>query len=377
MGQTTIEWTDKTWNPVRGCTRVSEGCRHCYAERQAARYSRGTLGEVPALPFHGFAENTKAGPRWTGRVELIPNKLAEPLAWREPARVFVNSMSDLFHEALSFEDVAAVFGIMAACPHLTFQVLTKRPERAREFYRWLGSDGRKWWSIEGRTNESQSIAWHLAAFDNVRLCDAPGRAACAKWPLFNLCLGTSVENQPTADERIPKILGCPAAVHFVSYEPALGPVDFDPGICPRCGSRDFTEGPEIQPTCNECGAEVCFGWWLDSDPQIDWLIVGGESGPGARPFDLAWARSAVEQCKAAGVACFVKQLGARPIDSARMDAVPRRDDQIIRGEATPAQLDHLAFLIETATVRLRDRKGGEMSEWPAELRVRQFPEAVE
>ncbi len=216
--KTNIEWTDRTWNPVRGFTRVSEGCRNCYAERTAARFSTHAdqSGDEDAGVFAGFAKQTPSGPRWTGRVELIPSKLAEPLSWRKPCRVFVNSMSDLFHEALPFEHIAAVFGVMAACPHITFQVLTKRPKRMRDFFVWL--------TIDLLTDEGEALAgrmgWCHAGQDDWRL------------PLTNVWLGVSVEDQETADHRIPILLDCPASIRFVSYEPALERVDFTslPGL---------------------------------------------------------------------------------------------------------------------------------------------------
>lgn len=340
---TSIEWTDRTWNPVRGCSRVSEGCRNCYAETMAARFS------APGGPFAGFANRANGGSKWTGRVELVPGKLAEPLSWRKPQRCFVNSMSDLFHEALPFEDIAAVFGVMAAAPHITFQILTKRPERMNEFFSWLPTivalDGSPQAACiilaeqQGAGNR-HSLASRIESADDLE-----------RWPLPNVQLGVSVENQGAAGARIPLLLECPAAVRFVSYEPALGPVDFTglrsaghSGWIDALGKREH-RGP------------ACF----ERDTGIDWLIVGGESGPGARPFDLAWARSTVEQCKAAGVPVFVKQLGARPFF--------RPDESIqVRPEIIPSVLG------ACKEVLLRDRKGGDPEEWPEDIRVRQFPE---
>jgi protein gp37 len=266
MGATsTIEWTDATWNPVRGCSRVSEGCRNCYAERQAARFSNSSDA------FHGFAEMTPSGPRWTGRVELVEERLEDPLHWKTPKRMFVNSMSDLFHEKLPLADFLRVFEVMQMAHWHTYQVLTKRPEQFK-------------------------------ILPNI--------------VLPNVWFGVSVENQATADERIPLLLQTPAAIRFVSYEPALGPVDFH--------LETYPEGA-----------------------YLDWIIVGGESGPGARPFDIAWARDTIAQCKAAGVACFVKQLGTA------------------WAKAGMAMDDHKPAL---------DRKGGDWDEWPEDLRVREFPE---
>lgn len=298
-----IEWTDVTWGPIRGCSRVSEGCRNCYAERMAARYSG------PGLAFEGFA---RAG-KWTGRVELIPEKLDEPLRWRKPQRVFVNSMSDLFHEALPDEAIDRVFAVMAMAERHTFQVLTKRPSRMAGYL----ADGERQHEIERRMYE-------LGGDEDAQSVPA--------WPLPNVWLGVSVEDQAMADERIPLLLQTPAAVRFVSLEPLLGPVKAERFLTPWCwrGSEGHSDRGECNPT------------------KLNWAIVGGESGPGARAFDVAWARSVVRQCREAGVPCFVKQLGARPV------AAPLQDDE----------------------VRFRRRqhsKGGDPAEWPEDLRVREFP----
>jgi protein gp37 len=304
--KTGIEWTDATWNPVRGCTRVSEGCRNCYAERVAARFSG------PGKPYHGFAEAGRAGSLWTGKVELVTSTLAKPLRWRKPMRIFVNSMSDLFHESLPEIDVAEVFRVMARCPQHIFQILTKRP--------------------------------------NVMLERMPRMRATFPDRLEHVWLGVSVEDQRTADERIPLLLQTPATVRFVSYEPALGPVDF----------RQLNDGSWYDREGAQCyDALAGNAYYRDGEhglgggPRVDWLIVGGESGPGARRFDLAWARSVVEQCREAGVACFVKQLGSNPQCGSCLDG-----SVCWCGE-------RLAYI--------KDRKGGDMAEWPEDLRVREVP----
>lgn len=325
MSDTSIQWTNKVWNPVRGCSRVSEGCRNCYAERVAARFSDANQ------PFHLFADRHKSGSKWTGKVELIENMLNLPLKWRKPQKVFVNSMSDLFHEALSDEAIDRVFAVMALCPQHTFQVLTKRPER---MLRWFeGSHERR---RDAVADQAQAIRadWCFPV-----------------WPLPNVWIGVSVENQATADARIPLLHKTPAAVRFVSYEPALDAVRFDrieynPG---GSGGTVFIDAIK--------GQYVSFG---SNGPipyvGLDWIIIGGESGPGARPFDITWARSAIEQCKAAGVAAFVKQFGAKPFD----------------GESLHKQI-HDRTCDGKLYLKLKDRKGGDMSEWPADLRVREFP----
>jgi protein gp37 len=340
---TSIEWTDATWNPVRGCSRVSPGCEHCYAEAVAARFSG------PGLAYEGLAIMGKNGPSWTRKVRLVPERMADPLRWKRSRRIFANSMSDLFHESLTNEEIAAVFGVMAAAPQHTFQVLTKRAARMRDWFQWIEDQ---------KGGPALHAAW--CALDAERRSDIGdkgpihskyGPAPNAFWPLPNIHLGVSVEDQARADERIPLLLETPAEVRWVSAEPLLAAILFDRkhlgqgSHCPEC--RGWMVPVDEDGCCASCGA---YAMWYG----LDWVVVGGESGPGARPFDLAWTRSVVEQCKAAGVACFVKQLGARPFDGA--------EGQRCNGEPH-----------EWAWLKLNDRKGGDQSEWPEDLRVREFP----
>lgn len=322
--KTGISWTDATWNPIRGCSKVSAGCKNCYAEKVAARFSG------PGQPYEGTVRDG----HWNGQIRFVPDMLAQPLKWKRPRRIFVNSMSDLFHEDVPFEFIAAVFGVMAACPQHTFQLLTKRPERAVEFFEWTEANPSRY-SIPEQCG--------LCAFNAIEAagqCGTPrfGPGLLAKndaWPLPNVHLGVSVEDQPTADDRIPLLLQCPAAVRFVSYEPALGPVDFD-------DTRDWLTPVVTKPS---------------DAPRLDWIIVGGESGPEARPFDVAWARSTIEQCRAAGTNCFVKQVGAHPWDG-------------------PGSLWGADPTIRSGVIRLSDRAGADPSEWPEDLRVQEFPEVA-
>lgn len=272
MGLTSIEWTDRTWNPVRGCSRVSQGCVNCYAEKMAARFSD------EGHTFEGFAIRTPSGPRWTGKVELIESKLTEPLHWKKPQRVFVNSMSDLFHEALPDDAIDRVFAVMALCPHITFQILTKRPERMLKYF------------IIDAAERVERILNHDYG------CTMWTFKPKGDWPLPNVWLGVSVEDQETADARIPLLLQTPAAIRFVSYEPALGPVDFRKFL-PRRMSLDEIPGSALNDGCTDM-------WTIG----LDWIIAGGESGPGARPPHPDWFRQVKEQCRAASVPFFMKQL---------------------------------------------------------------------
>lgn len=322
---TGIQWTDTTWNPVRGCSRVSEGCRNCYAEKVAAQFGG------PGMPYDGLTTDG----RWNGTVRVVKEHLDDPIRWRRPRRIFVNSMSDLFHEALSDAAVDRIFGVMIKAWWHTFQVLTKRPERMKAYLARI--DGGR--HVYAAAQEFPWPKWAMRAVDRGE--DRSG------WPIPNVWLGVSVEDQATADERIPLLLRTPAAVRFVSYEPALGPVDF---------ANVELSGGRLINALNPSDALVPVG-----GPRLDWVIVGGESGPGARPCDVAWIRQVVGQCHAASVPVFVKQLGAFAMSDARDEALPHRRQP---GVGTLSAL----------RLELPDAKGGDPSEWPADLRVREFPQ---
>lgn len=245
--KTNISWCTSTWNPIRGCSRVSEGCRNCYAEAMAYRFSG------PGMPYEGLV-TIKGGVRqrqWNGNIKFVPETLDQPIRWKRPRRIFVNSMSDLFHPNVSDEIRDQIFAVMAIAKHHTFQILTKRPEIAEEYlsntmrldniYQW-------WHSYSGTPREAED------------------------WPLPNVHIGVSVEDI-NAKKRIDTLKNVPATVRFLSCEPLLG----DLGMVNLHG--------------------------------IDWVIVGGESGHGARPMHPDWARSLRDQCISARVPFFFKQHG--------------------------------------------------------------------
>lgn len=267
-GNSKIEWTEATWNPVTGCTKISAGCQNCYAERMAKR--------LKAMGQHKYRNGFE--------VTCHPDALEDLLRWRKPRRVFVCSMGDLFHEAVPSAVIRNVFGIMHSCqprfgkPAHLFQVLTKRPERMREFLEKFAS-----W-VDAYPEEYGHV-----------------------W------LGVTAENQQAADDRIPLLLQTSAAVRFVSLEPMLEPVDLQYDwlvpACPGCGRHE--------PYC-DCDLQ---GEW-SIPPSIDWVIVGGESGPGCRPFEWTWARSIRDQCAMAGVPFFLKQGGGYPNKRAKWEDIP-------------------------------------------------------
>lgn len=272
MSKTSIEWSDFSWNPVRGtkgrhhCVRISEGCKNCYAATMNHRFGGPDYVKGADVP------------------RLDEEALLHPLKWKRARRIFVCSMTDLFMEEHGVNAIFNVFAIMARCPQHTFQVLTKRASRMRQV-----------------------------------LSDLK--------PLPNVWLGVSAENQERADERIPDLLATPAAVRFVSAEPLLGPIRLDRPISTPDGSV----------------------WDAMARGALSWVIAGGESGPGARPCAVSWIRSIKDQCQAAEVPVFVKQLGAKPREHQK--------------NGTGGWL------------ALKDKKGGDPSEWPADLRVREMPNA--
>lgn len=322
---TPIEWAHvpgykrgETWNPTRGCKVLSPGCKNCYAMRTARRFSG------PGKPYEGLTVLRSGKPAWSGAARLVAKTLGEPLRTRVPTSYFVDSMSDLFYEGFSDDEIAAVFGVMAACPKHLFIVLTKRAERAAKWFDWAGSPS----SRAAATGSSRRLSARQmvieAAFRQLpgshhdeskphRLGGSSGahtavlRATDGAWPLRNLWMGTSVENRDCL-ARIDELRKVPAAVRFLSIEPLL---------------EDLGE-------INLEG--------------INWVIVGGESGSGARPMHPEWARSIRDQCRAAGVAFFFKQWGAwAPSDShekpiVKVGDIDLRSDGKITGKVTRVHL---------------------------------------
>ncbi|MEU9947037.1 phage Gp37/Gp68 family protein [Streptomyces sp. NPDC047939] len=282
---TGIQWTDTTWNPTTGCDRVSPGCDNCYALSMAKR-----LKGMGAAKYQTDGDPRTSGPGFGFAMHAAP--IREPLRWKKPRRVFVNSMSDLFHADNPEENLHLIFGVMAATPQHTYQILTKRHGRMRSLL------------------NNPRFA-HMVHHRAEQVFGRPVTAGWA-WPLPNVWLGVSVEDPKRADLRIPALAQTPAAVRFLSCEPLLGPLH----------------------NTNLRG--------------IDWVIVGGESGPGSRPLDPAWVSDLVADSRAAGAAPFVKQLGT----------VWARD-WTVNGKTVAAH---------------GDTKGGDPQYWPSHLRVREYPD---
>lgn len=315
---TSISWTNSTWNPVTGCEKVSQGCKNCYAEGIASRFFAKQ-----------YPPNPDGSPRMFTDVRCHYERLDQPLRWRQPRMVFVNSMSDLFHEDVPDSFLLAVFTVMANTHIATgnheshiFQILTKRPKRMESFVSRLR------WSRGLAVVDIGERGYVLNYMPHLEDSDWKSLGGGSKAPEWlenfspsNVWLGVSVENQKAADERIPHLLNTPAAVRFLSVEPMLEAVDLDSESAEHvhalgCGESDHRV------------LSMCRG--------VDWVICGGESGPGARPFQVEWAYSLLGQCKAAGVPFFMKQLGSWS--------------------------------------RGKNRKGENPAEWPEALRVREFPQ---
>ena len=315
MGDTTeISWPDSTFNPWIGCAKVSAGCKNCYASVET--FTRRERARGIELWGENAARHVTSDANWK-----------KPLAWNREAakagvrrRVFCASLADVFEDRPDLcAPRARLWCLIAETPHLDWLLLTKRPE-----------------------NASRLAGLAFADMDN-----DPGA-----W-LPNIWLGTTVEDQRRADERIPHLLRVPAAVRFLSCEPLLEAVDLSDIKVRR--SEDVTEYLDALRCDVDSGDDVAFG-----GRTVNWVIVGGESGHHARPFDVAWARSIVAQCREAGVAPFVKQLGALPQDHGT-------------GIDWPEGVSFREGVGPGSRVVLRDPKGGDMSEWPADLRVREFP----
>lgn len=303
---TDIEWTQRVWNPTTGCDRVSPGCDNCYAMTMARR-----LKGMGSAKYQTDGNPETSGPGFG--LSVHPSALTAPFGWRNPQRVFVNSMSDLFHADVPDGFIGSVFETMASTPHHTYQILTKRPARMRSLLRR--------WAAEGERHDWAGPGTAVFRRDDL-LWVGP-----IAWPLPNVWLGVSVEDQKRADLRIPALLDTPAAVRFLSCEPLLGPVDLSQWL--YHGPSNYTE---FGTDC-DCGGTIIDNEDNCNGPKIGWVIVGGESGPGARPMDLDWAQMIVDYCVETRTRVFVKQLGSA----------------------------HGAH------------KGGDMDTWPPELRVREYP----
>ncbi len=332
MENSHIQWTDHTQNFWIGCTKVSPGCAHCYAEARDKRFAEGIHWGKGSPRQRTGPSNWRAPLKWNRDALTMACGDCDPclaghaeacaLGIKHP-KVFCSSLSDIFDSEIPIDWFAEAMGVVKQCTALTWLLLTKRPELFRDR---IGG-ALNYLSTKPATNELFSLVQWLQGWQSGN--EIPS----------NIWMGTSVENQEYADRRVPALLAIPAKIRFLSCEPLLGPVDLNEvPLEDRCYGP--WEGPKDNPVAG-----------------IHWVIIGGESGTNARPFGVDWARSLVEQCKAAGVAPFVKQLGRAPFEHC-----PKAD---IGGVSVVEACDFLLLL--------NDKKGGDMSEWAPDLRVREFP----
>ncbi|MBJ7446818.1 MAG: phage Gp37/Gp68 family protein [Brevundimonas sp.] len=311
---THIEWTDATWNVVTGCAVVSPGCTNCYAMKLA-----GTrLRDHPSRA--GLTVASKAGPVWNGQVRFNADWLQQPLRWKKPRRIFVAAHGDLFHEGVTDVQLDQIFAVMALCPQHTFQVLTKRPERMKIYIgKALGRIADTIIRMRRERGDRDMVVGPLPHLE-------PG---ATWWPLPNVWLGVSVEDQTRADERIPLLLETPAAVRWLSVEPLLAPVslrwakwhDYAGQIADRRTERSRSLAEQY-----------------DGVRGLHWVVAGGESGPSARPMHPDWARQLRDQCAEAGIPFLFKQWGTWKEFRHDQDG-PSVHDVDARGEAAKRLLD--------------------------------------
>jgi len=346
-----IEWTEETWNPIVGCSILSPGCIHCYAMGEAARLERINAAAraagkpAPAPQYDGTTAIVNGRPVWTGKLALAgDNILLRPLKRQKPTTYFVNSMGDLFHEKVPDEWIDRVFAVMALTPQHAFQVLTKRAARMRDYMASRSKPDEHFFQAE----EIRVAMTTLAATPSRRemapaLRAIPFGQYCKQipWALPNVWLGVSAERQQEADERIPLLLQTPAAVRFISAEPMLGPIELwnmDEGALRGCAVIQDGHVTASTPDNPPEGVDTSY-------PGLDWVIVGGESGPGSRPMHPAWARSLRDQCSAAGVPFFFKQWGT--FAPARTSGPPLESDVQKLG-------DHMVRVGKKAAGRMLD-----------------------
>lgn len=298
---TKIPWTEVTWNPVVGCKKIAPGCKNCYAERMACRLAY--MGQEKYQRVTGYVNEWT---HWLGDVYCDKSVLDKPLHWRRPRKIFVCSMGDLFHEKVPFEFIDKVMAVIALCPQHTFQILTKRIERAAEYVLQEPRgeidhailDGMAYFIGRGQPYAGKGLTKHLKGENGL-------------WPLNNLWFGTSISTQADADKNIPILLQIPAAVRFVSLEPMLERIDLT-DIHPRLGlSQDvITDFTEDTKQFNEKYKKHLKDP-LEDEQRLDWVIIGCESGPKARLCSPEDIRDAVRQCREANVPVFIKQV---PVD---------------------------------------------------------------
>lgn len=367
MNSTSIQWTDFTANPIRfrdqagrsvwGCVKTSSGCANCYAESLAHRFKKGG-------PFTAAQHSTLTP--YMDAAELRTLATSRKIAGK---RVFVGDMTDIFGEWVTDQLLHVLFAVFALRSDVTFQVLTKRADRLRSYFADRATR-HLWASAAKDLPGGRADGWQAKCDDSV--CNGP-------WPLPNVWIGVSAENQQAADERIPKLLQTPAAVRFISAEPLLGPVDMQAVPIPGSAERHYDLRGVCQPLSEKDTEWDDWKYWTKNAAKLNWVIVGGESGSNARPCDVGWVRSIVTQCREAAVPVFVKQLGSVPYEFIRQaEYLVDYQGDLCAFSASVPKMDRISAsvgrMVNTiSNTRVLDHAGAEPTEWPEDLRVRQFP----
>lgn len=339
-----IQWTDATWNPVVGCRKVSPECDNCYAMHASRRIvaqmkgamdkrkGGGTRAQKAAAELYaGVLRKGADGalkPAWNGLAVTVADRLEIPARWRKPRRIFVNSMSDLFHADVPYEFIAAVFGVMAVAHHHIYQILTKRPRRAERWFAWLLREAAA--RPQAADGTPPEVALCLDALQTYSGAAWPTEAPGATWPLANVALGVSGGTQRDADERLAVLRDVPSALRWLSAEPLLGAVVLESHL-----------------------------------PHLDWVVVGGESGRHARKCNVEWIEAINAECRAHDVPCFNKQLGRYPYEGAE-----QRDCYSLRRCGMVDCADGCVFGL---AYHVRHPHGADTDEWPDHLKVRELP----
>jgi len=345
VGSPFVFWDKDTGEIIKNaCVKVSPGCANCYAEAIGLRFKTGRPYQKREMDK---LECLLDGGVLRSMLNFRPK--APYKNGRDRPTVFLGDMTDVFGEWVPFELVDRVFASMALRPDVDWLILTKRPERMAGYTSDHRVAARLWDNLVESNDEVVGMTRQTL---DTSLIDH----GCVTWPLPNVWLGCSVEDQKRADERIPHLLRCPSHVRFLSCEPLIGPVLFTLSNTAQTREYDTLRGVEreFNPTYHRPPAAPLLLRANGGQSKIDWVIVGGESGSGARPCDVAWIRSIVTQCRGAHVPCFVKQMGSNPVST-----FDEWNDGVLVGDVM-----HW---------KLRDRMGGEPEEWPVDLRVREVP----
>lgn len=359
MNISDLKWPIDSWDFLIGCSYTSPGCTNCYGKEKAAWHAN----KYVSSPYRKVLQKHDGKyVAWNGEYAHVVGKFLAPLNQVRPRMILTNSTGDMFHPSVPHHMIAAAFGVMAAATRHTFLIVTKYPHRAKDFFdRALEDDRTRNPGIEATPGRLHCIHEALVYEMTYSGKEDFHTKWCPEikgpWPLPNVWLGVSVENQVAANDRIPHLLQCPATVRFVCYEPALSPIQLD-----VLDYGSFASLSGLTGDISMAGRGTSPGMEFSKYPGLDWVVISGESGKQARPHELSWARSIVRQCRAADVPVHIKQLGSDVIETGAPDGSHDALDMQMQG----------AGFSRIHTLKLTGR-GEHMSEWPVDLRIQEWP----